>query len=61
MNNSKDMKWQVLIAADEARRQGYTHTYRALLDVLEALMDTSDHPPLPATALLGGVRDEVFH
>lgn len=58
MNNDDDMKWQVLVAADEARRQGYVNTYRALMQVLEALRDTSDHTSLPLNELQSSVSDE---
>ena len=61
MKNDKDMKWQVLVAADEARRQGYVHTYNALLQVLEALRDTSDQTPLSLNKLQRGLPDEVVH
>ena len=61
MKNDNDMKWQVLVAADEARRQGYMNTYHALLQVLEALRDTSDQTPFSLNKLQRGLPDEVVH
>lgn len=61
MKNNKDLKWQVLVAADEARRHGYVHTHRALLEVLEALRDTSDQTPLSLNMLRRDQHDKVVH
>ena len=59
MDKETDMKWQVLVAADEARRQGYMHTYHALLKVLAALDDTCDTTPSPLKSLRRTCDDVV--
>lgn len=61
MNNGKDLKWKVLVAADEARRHGYVHTYHALLEVLQALRDTSDQTLLPLNVPQRVRLSEVIH